>query len=90
MSRNAIVNCTELVSYDLIKESILSHKILNDGIPCHFLSAIGAGFFTTLFASPVDVLKTRFMNSQPGMYSGVVDCAKSMYREGGIKTFYKG
>lgn len=90
VSRNAIVNCTELVSYDMIKESLLRHKILEDGVPCHFLSAVGAGFFTTLFASPVDVLKTRFMNSEPGAYNGVLHCAKSMYLEGGIGTFYKG
>jgi len=90
VSRNAIVNCTELVSYDLIKEAILSRQMLRDGIPCHFLSAMGAGFFTTLFASPVDVLKTRFMNSKPGQYTGIGHCARLMYKEGGIRTFYKG
>lgn len=90
MSRNAIVNCTELVSYDLIKEALLSRRLLSDNIPCHFVSAVGAGFFTTVFASPVDVLKTRFMNSSDGAYKGVLDCAASMYREGGVKTFYKG
>jgi len=90
VSRNAIVNCTELVSYDLIKEALVSNNLLQDGIRCHFLSAVGAGFFTTLFASPVDVLKTRFMNSRPGQYKGVVDCGATMYREGGFRTFYKG
>lgn len=90
VTRNAVVNCTELVSYDLIKEAILSRRLLTDNIPCHFFSAVGAGFFTTLFASPVDVVKTRFMNSSPGQYAGAVDCALKMYREAGLKTFYKG
>lgn len=44
----------------------------------------------------IDVLKTRLMsqptdaNGRGTLYSGVVDCAKKTYREGGIQTFYKG
>ncbi|TRY54062.1 hypothetical protein DNTS_034492, partial [Danionella cerebrum] len=29
ITRNALVNCTELVSYDLIKEAILKHKLMS-------------------------------------------------------------
>lgn len=29
ITRNALVNCTELVTYDLIKEAILKHKLLS-------------------------------------------------------------
>ena len=29
ITRNALVNCTELVSYDLIKEAILGHKLMS-------------------------------------------------------------
>lgn len=29
ITRNALVNCTELVSYDLIKEAILRHKLMS-------------------------------------------------------------
>lgn len=90
VSRNAVVNCTELVSYDLIKETLLQRQLLSDNIPCHFLSAVGAGFFTTLFASPIDVVKTRFMNSSNGQYKGALDCAVKMYKEAGFRGFYKG
>jgi solute carrier family 25 uncoupling protein 8/9 len=87
---NAIVNATELVSYDLIKEAIISHKLLSDNMPCHFVSAFCAGFCTTVIASPVDVVKTRFMNAPVGVYKGAVHCATTMFREGGIQAFYKG
>ncbi|KAG7267724.1 hypothetical protein CRUP_031614 [Coryphaenoides rupestris] len=50
ITRNALVNCTELVTYDLIKESILKHNLLSDNLPCHFVSAFGAGFVTTVVA----------------------------------------
>jgi len=88
--RNSIVNVAELVTYDIIKENILATKLLDDKLPCHFLSAIGAGFCATMMASPVDVIKTRYMNSRPGEYKGALDCAVKMYREKGLFTFYKG
>ena len=90
IARNAIVNCSELVSYDLIKEAILKYQLLSDNMPCHFVSAFGAGFVTTVIASPVDVVKTRIMNSAPGTYSGVINCAVVMGKKEGFKAFYKG
>lgn len=84
------MNATELVSYDLIKENIIHHRLMSDNMPCHFVSAFGAGFCTTVIASPVDVVKTRYMNSGGGVYKGAFHCATSMFREGGIQAFYKG
>ncbi|XP_061109217.1 mitochondrial brown fat uncoupling protein 1 [Conger conger] len=90
ITRNALVNCTELVTYDLIKEAILKHNILSDNLPCHFVSAFGAGFCTTVIASPVDVVKTRYMNSPPGQYKSAVNCAWTMMTKEGPTAFYKG
>ena len=90
IARNAIINCCELVTYDVIKEKILASQLLSDSMPCHFLSATGAGFIATLVGSPVDVVKTRFMNSAQGTYSGVFNCAIVMFKREGFKAFYKG
>ncbi|XP_036407676.1 mitochondrial brown fat uncoupling protein 1 [Megalops cyprinoides] len=90
ITRNALVNCTELVTYDLIKEAILRHKLMSDNLPCHFVSAFGAGFCTTVIASPVDVVKTRYMNSPPGQYTSAVNCAWTMLTKEGPTAFYKG
>ncbi|XP_072257321.1 putative mitochondrial transporter UCP3 [Pyxicephalus adspersus] len=90
ITRNAIVNCAELVTYDLIKEAILNHQLMTDNLPCHFVAAFGAGFCTTVVASPVDVVKTRYMNSTVGQYKNAINCAFTMVvREGGA-AFYKG
>nr|CAD7200999.1 unnamed protein product [Timema douglasi] len=43
VSRNAIVNVSEIVCYDIIKDMILSHNLLDDSVPCHFTSAVIAG-----------------------------------------------
>lgn len=90
MSRNAIVNVAEIVCYDVIKESILNFDILRDGIPCHLAAATSAGLCTTLVASPVDVVKTRYMNSRPGEYKGAIDVAIRMFMNEGPMAFYKG
>lgn len=90
VARNAIVNVAEIVCYDLLKESILSNEIMSDGIMCHFTAAVGAGLCTTIVASPVDVVKTRYMNSGPGQYKGPMDVAMKMLTQEGFMAFYKG
>ncbi|XP_044537639.1 mitochondrial brown fat uncoupling protein 1 [Gracilinanus agilis] len=90
VARNAIVNSAELVTYDLIKENLLKYNLLTDNLPCHFVSAFGAGFCTTVVASPVDVVKTRYMNSPPGQYTSAPQCAWTMLWREGLTAFYKG
>lgn len=90
IARNSIVNAAELVCYDSVKEAILSRGLLGDNISCHFVAAFGAGFCATVVASPVDVVKTRYMNAGTGLYSGAIECAVRMFHEGGLFAFYKG
>lgn len=90
VARLSVVNSTEIVVYDVIKSYILYKAWMDDHVPCHFVSAIAAGFITTIVASPIDVVKTRFMNSGPGQYSNPVQCAMQMLKENGPTGFYKG
>ncbi|KAJ9599200.1 hypothetical protein L9F63_010331, partial [Diploptera punctata] len=90
VSRNAIVNVSEIVCYDIIKDLLIQHRLMEDAIPCHFTSAVIAGFCTTLAASPVDVVKTRYMNSPKGEYRSAIDCALRMMTKEGPGAFYKG
>ncbi|KAL1110537.1 hypothetical protein AAG570_008065 [Ranatra chinensis] len=88
--RNAIVNVSEIVCYDIIKDTILSYGLMRDAIPCHFISAVIAGFCTTVVASPIDVIKTRYMNSSSGTYSSAINCAVRTFSEEGCTAFFKG
>lgn len=90
MARLCTVNVTELVVYDSVKGLFLRHKWLPDEYPLHFVSAFGAGFVTTCVASPVDVVKTRYMNSPPNTYKSGIDCAIQLLRHNGITAYYKG
>ena len=62
---------------------------MRDGIPCHLASAVVAGVTATFVASPVDVVKTRFMNAPRGRYTGVLDCARQTARREGAAAFYR-
>lgn len=61
-----------------------------DNFPCHFVSAFGAGFCATVVASPVDVVKTRYMNAPPGRYRSPLHCMLRMVAQEGPTAFYKG
>ncbi|XP_063162065.1 putative mitochondrial transporter UCP3 [Candoia aspera] len=90
ITRNAIVNCGEMVTYDLIKDTLLKYHLMTDNFPCHFLAAFGAGFCATVVASPVDVVKTRYMNSCAGQYKNALNCMLTMVVKEGPNAFYKG
>ncbi|CAO2613654.1 Mitochondrial uncoupling protein 3 [Lemmus lemmus] len=90
ITRNAIVNCAEMVTYDIIKEKLLDSHLFTDNFPCHFVSAFGAGFCATVVASPVDVVKTRYMNAPPGRYRSPLHCMLKMVAQEGPTAFYKG
>jgi len=87
--RLAVVNVSELVTYDLVKDTLIDTKLMKDNSSCHFVSAATAGLITTLVASPIDVVKTRLMNSASGG-AGMFETAKNMLFKEGVTSFYKG
>lgn len=88
--RNSVINAAELASYDQYKQMVLASGLLKDGIPCHLTCACLAGFTACIVGSPVDVLKTRIMNSPPGTYAGPLDCVYQTFKAEGPAAFYKG
>lgn len=88
--RLSICNIGEVVTYDTVKTSILRRGWMQDAFPLHFFSAVCAGAVTTCLTSPVDVVKTTFVNSRPGEYKSALQCAGVLAKKGGFRTFYKG
>lgn len=89
-ARLSIVNVCELVTYDVAKDALLKRELMKDGVPCHFVSALIAGLVTTVVANPVDVVKTRYMNSEKGTYKNPLQCAAQLAKNEGLTAFYKG
>jgi len=88
--RLSVVNCTEIVVYDVIKSYVLYRNWMQDKTPLHLISALYAGFITVTIASPIDVVKTRYMNSTTGSYTSPIHCAMQMLKQNGPSAFYKG
>ncbi|NWU15972.1 DIC protein, partial [Cephalopterus ornatus] len=86
--RGALVTIGQLSCYDQAKQLVLATGLLSDNIVTHFLSSFIAGGCATFLCQPLDVLKTRLMNSH-GEYQGVVHCAMETAKLGPL-AFYKG
>ncbi|XP_060700435.1 mitochondrial dicarboxylate carrier-like [Hemiscyllium ocellatum] len=87
-TRGALVTVGQLACYDQAKQLVLNTGFLSDNICTHFLSSFIAGGCATFLCQPLDVLKTRLMNSK-GEYRGLWHCIIETSRLGPL-GFYKG
>ncbi|XP_055971768.1 mitochondrial dicarboxylate carrier [Sorex fumeus] len=87
-SRGMLVTVGQLSCYDQAKQLVLSTGYMSDNIFTHFIASFIAGGCATVLCQPLDVLKTRLMNSK-GEYQGVLHCAKETAKLGPL-AFYKG
>lgn len=57
----------------------------------HFLCGGVAGSAAALSAHPLDVIRTRFVSQgEPKIYRNTFHATHCMYKEAGVRTFYKG
>ena len=90
ITRNSVINATELATYDQVKQMLLASKVVDDNVFCHILSGLGAGLCACVVGSPVDVVKSRVMGDSVGAYSGTLDCFVKTLKNDGPLAFYKG
>ncbi|KAM3598032.1 uncharacterized protein V6R79_012571 [Siganus canaliculatus] len=87
-TRGALVSIGQLSCYDQSKQLFLDTGYLTDNILTHFLASVFAGGCATILCQPLDVVKTRLMNSKLE-YGGVFHCLTETAKLG-PKAFYKG
>ncbi|KAG0230089.1 mitochondrial carrier domain-containing protein [Mortierella sp. GBAus27b] len=63
MNRAILMTSSQLVSYDGAKRQLLQTPWFKDNLITHFASSLLAGLVATTVCAPLDVLKTRIMNS---------------------------
>nr|ACB45665.1 mitochondrial solute carrier family 25 member 25 isoform O [Osmerus mordax] len=79
----------KFMAYEQIKRLMGSSKE-SLGILERFLAGSLAGVIAQSTIYPMEVLKTRLALRTTGQYSGILDCAKHIFRRGGLGAFYKG
>uniref|UniRef100_A0A8C9WA05 Mitochondrial dicarboxylate carrier n=2 Tax=Scleropages formosus TaxID=113540 RepID=A0A8C9WA05_SCLFO len=87
-SRGAMVTVGQLSCYDQAKQLVLGTGVMTDNVLTHFLASLIAGGCATFLCQPMDVVKTRLMNSK-GEYRGVIHCLRDTSHLGPL-AFYKG
>lgn len=96
VKRSALVSAIAVSSYDHAKHKILNAGLLQEGPVLHIMASSIAGFVTNCVSSPIDMVRTRYMNQKkdcnkkPLLYRGTIDCiAKTVHKEG-LFGLYKG
>jgi hypothetical protein len=95
--RAALLTATQLTSYDTAKRYLLQHGWLQEGMLAHVCASMLAGLACATTTSPIDLVKSRYMN-QPfdpltgkGLtYASTLDCFVKTLRTEGPLSIYKG
>eukprot|EP00850_Spirogloea_muscicola_P021022 SM000234S07882 [mRNA] locus=s234:49571:51979:+ [translate_table: standard] len=91
--RSMIATATQVCTYETIKEQLLQHALR--GFPVFLISGVCAGLMSSLLSNPVDVIKTRVMNSGRdsqgrSKYKGLADCGVQTIATEGVGALYAG
>ncbi|KAI2611056.1 mitochondrial dicarboxylate carrier [Hypoxylon fragiforme] len=87
-TRAALMNASQLASYDTIKGLLMEYTPLGDTTTTHFASSLVAGFVATTICSPVDVIKSRVMSTSHEQ--GIAHLLRDIYAKEGITWMFKG
>ena len=99
--RSIVVNATELGTYDNAKNLLIKKfGYEENSIMLRFWASVAAGFFAAIASSPIDVVKTRYMNAskmdpnsvKPNelRFSSPYDCLKKIVANEGVLALYNG
>lgn len=96
IQRAALINAAQAPSYDHAKHALLNAGLVQEGVSCHLISSMVAGFVSAVVISPVDLVKTRIMqqavhpDGRGVLYSSTFDCFWKTLRSEGLQGLYKG
>jgi len=86
--RAVLVTTSQITSYGTARAA-LEERLHLQGVGLNVCSAMCSGVVACLVTSPVDVVKTRMMQTKES-YAGPVDCIMQALRTEGPQAFYKG
>ncbi|XP_054012695.1 calcium-binding mitochondrial carrier protein SCaMC-2 isoform X2 [Hylaeus anthracinus] len=80
----------KFMAYEQIKKAIKGDDVRELGLYERLMAGSLAGGISQSAIYPLEVLKTRFALRKTGEFAGLVDATKKIYRQGGLKSFYRG
>ncbi|KAG7211499.1 hypothetical protein KM043_010769 [Ampulex compressa] len=80
----------KFMAYEQVKRAIKGEDTRELGLYERFVAGSMAGGISQSSIYPLEVLKTRLALRKTGEFSGMVDAAKKIYRQGGLRSFYRG
>ncbi|KAI1111194.1 mitochondrial carrier domain-containing protein [Nemania sp. NC0429] len=87
-TRAALMNASQLASYDTFKVMLMTYTPLGDTTATHFASSLLAGFVATTICSPVDVIKSRVMSAHTN--KGLISFISEIYATEGASWMFRG
>lgn len=93
--RALLINATSLATYDSTKSWLgKTCGIDENGLLNRFLSSFVTGFLSSVVSSPIDVVKSRYMNASKSenmpKFKGPTDCFMQIFKNEGFFAFYNG
>jgi len=83
-------SAVKFAAYDMFKRLIRGNADRDLMISERFLAGSLAGGVSQTVIYPMEVMKTRLALRKTNEFTGIFDCAKQLYQNGGIKVFYRG
>ncbi|CAD6892360.1 unnamed protein product [Tilletia controversa] len=80
--RAVLMNASQLATYDVFKDALISSGFFRDGIMLHFTASFCAGTVATTVCSPADVIKARVMSGSSSSPGGLAALRLALQNEG--------
>ncbi|KAJ9469174.1 putative mitochondrial 2-oxoglutarate/malate carrier protein [Diplonema papillatum] len=100
VARGCFVTAGQFTTYDVAKRALMERFGYGDSTRTHLMASTAAGTVSTLIVNPMDVIKSRMMQSQTmpanvaitslTHYTSDWDCVVKTWKYEGVRGFYKG
>ncbi|KAI8907819.1 mitochondrial carrier domain-containing protein [Gorgonomyces haynaldii] len=95
MGRSIVGSGTNLASYSLMKEALITDYGWKDSVWLDMIAGLASGAVSCVFMNPIDVVRTRFynqpyLNGKGQLYTSGIDAISKIVKHEGLTAFYKG
>jgi len=79
-----------MLGYDGLKTFGKHYLNIEDTPRLHIISSLSAAFGASVLSAPADMVMAKYMSKHENNRSTLRQCVGSIYREGGVRSFWRG